>query len=690
MYTLRPGVRTKILAIVLIPSSTLLGIGMVTAAYLATKENESKEWAARNQQAIPVARELLESVQAERQLTLTALAGGDTAAASFIVARTRLDNAFRRLLEATTGVAEMDGKDHNANFLTLTDQLTRVRNAADTRQLPVSDAYVFYNRLLDLITEGTTTAQHKAPDAEVSLGLAEGLRLFTAAEAVARTTALGGTFAVGSGSNSPPFREFQHQVGFYHTEIATLSATLGPELGARLRSLQESAAWQQLALMEEALSQRNTSAAAPTTESASSGPMDRPSLPLTMREWRQAAAEVTGALVDAWLAKSKAVQELAEGKTAAATERALWAGAAVAAISLVAFLIALALANRLIRRLKRLRGETLTLAEEHLPAIMRRLSDGEFTDVDQELPSLDYGRDEIGEVAKAFEQAHRAAVAGAIGEARAREGVKALFLNIAHRSQVVAHRQLTILDDAERRQEDPSLLETLFQLDHLATRERRNAENLIILGGGRPGRRWRNPVPLIDLVRSAVSETLDYKRVGVARLPDIHVHGAVIADLIHLFAELVDNATSFSPPESRVEVTGCLVGKGVAVEVSDQGMGMAVAEIDRVNEILRRPPDYGVATLSADSRLGLFVVGQLAAQHGISVRLSESVYGGIRAIVLIPTLLLATEAAPPMPGSASAGSVHRPNQVTMPNHSADQLISSEPGAQPSDTTTDRN
>ncbi|WP_425295378.1 sensor histidine kinase [Nocardia abscessus] len=164
----------------------------------------------------------------------------------------------------------------------------------------------------------------------------------------------------------------------------------------------------------------------------------------------------------------------------------------------------------------------------------------------------------------------------------------------------------------------------------------------------------------------------------------------MIADLIHLFAELVDNATSFSPPESRVEVTGCLVGKGVAVEVGDQGMGMAVAEIDRVNEMLRSPPDYGVATLSADSRLGLFVVGQLAAQHGISVRLSESVYGGIRAIVLIPTLLLATEAAPPMPGSASAGSVHRPNQVTMPNHSADQLISSEPGAQPSDTTTDRN
>ncbi|MGY2063735.1 sensor histidine kinase, partial [Nocardia gipuzkoensis] len=170
-------------------------------------------------------------------------------------------------------------------------------------------------------------------------------------------------------------------------------------------------------------------------------------------------------------------------------------------------------------------------------------------------------------VAKAFNQAHTAAVAAAVTEARTREGVRSVFLNIAHRSQMVVHRQLEILDEAEQKQEDPALLETFFKLDHLATRERRNAENLIILGGGQPGRQWRRPVPLVELVRSSVGETLDYARVRTARMPQVFVVGSVVADLIHLLAELVDNATTFSPPQSRVEVTGNIVGKGVVVEI---------------------------------------------------------------------------------------------------------------------------
>ncbi|MTJ63724.1 HAMP domain-containing protein, partial [Nocardia seriolae] len=160
-------------------------------------------------------------------------------------------------------------------------------------------------------------------------------------------------------------------------------------------------------------------------------------------------------------------------------------------VGVVAILVALALANRIIGRLRRLRDRTFDLADVQLPETMRRLSAGELLDAEVDKPGPDFGRDEIGQVAEAFEHAHATAVGAAITEARTREGVKSVFLNIAHRSQVVVHRQLEILDAAESQQEDPALLDIYFRLDHLATRERRNAENLIILAGGRPGRQWR-------------------------------------------------------------------------------------------------------------------------------------------------------------------------------------------------------
>ncbi|MEV0110077.1 ATP-binding protein [Nocardia sp. NPDC050799] len=167
----------------------------------------------------------------------------------------------------------------------------------------------------------------------------------------------------------------------------------------------------------------------------------------------------------------------------------------------------------------------------------------------------------------------------------------------------MAHRQLEVLDAAESREENPALLNLLFKLDHLATRERRNAEKLIILSGERPGRQWRNPVPLRDIVRSAIAETEDYARVRAARLPDVRIKSVVVADIIHLLAELIDNSLSYSPPASRVEVSGNPVGKGAVVEIIDQGLGMPADELARVNTLLADSPDFGVLQLSSDSRL---------------------------------------------------------------------------------------
>ncbi|MFD7846517.1 sensor histidine kinase [Nocardia sp. NPDC059764] len=281
-------------------------------------------------------------------------------------------------------------------------------------------------------------------------------------------------------------------------------------------------------------------------------------------------------------------------------------------------------------------------------------STSEHLEIEAAAPVLYFGDDEIGQVARAFGHAHAAAVGAALTEARTREGVKSVFLDIAHRSQVVVHRQLEVLDAAQARQEDPALLDIYFRLDHLATRERRNAQNLIILAGGRPGRQWRNPVPLLELARSAAGETADYQRVRIGRLPAVFLVGAAVADVVHLLAELVDNAASFSPPQSWVEITGTAVARGVVVEISDQGMGMPAEDLDRRNELLSAAPDFAVTRLSEDSRLGLFVVSRLAARHGISVRLSDSDHGGVRAIVLLPTVLIEREPPHATPDSSHA------------------------------------
>ncbi|WP_454197462.1 sensor histidine kinase [Nocardia sp. Marseille-Q1738] len=664
MFRARLGVRTRILAIALIPSLTLLVVGVGAASYLVAEGTKAKDWAAENQKAIPSTRELMEAVQLERHLTLTQLSGDGTVAPALGAARVRLDAALRGLVEASQGLRDVDDSklgDNVANFTTLTQHMTAVRSGVDAAALPPSDAYTFFNRLLDVISVGTKVAEQTAPDSEIAVRIATGMRLFNASEAMARSNALGAIF--GDGTHPPliPAEEYLRQIGFYHTEITALSAELEGAEQQHLQALTAGTAWQQLTTMENAIAQRAMApvpAAAPTptgsTSSSTSGsgarPTGPPPLPLSTQEWHSAATEVSRGLIDAWTAHNRASQKLAEDKAAAAATRSAAAGGGVLVVSGLAFLVAVVIANRVIRRLKRLRGQTLALADERLPEMMRRLRDGEAVDPAAESPDLDYGHDEIGQVAKAFQHAHSAAVAAAVAEARTREGVKAVFLNIAHRSQIVVHRQLEILDEAEQRQEDPVLLDTLFRLDHLATRERRNAENLTILGGGKPGRQWRNPVALVDVVRSAVGETLDYARVRVARLPETQVLGAVVADLIHLLAELVDNATSFSPPQSRVEVTGNIVGKGVMVEITDQGMGMTEAEVIKTNDMLRNPPDFGVAALSADSRLGLFVVAQLAARHGIAVRLSDSDYGGIKAIVIIPTALITGEPdTPPTP-----------------------------------------
>ncbi|MGW2381913.1 ATP-binding protein [Streptomyces sp. NPDC001658] len=239
-----------------------------------------------------------------------------------------------------------------------------------------------------------------------------------------------------------------------------------------------------------------------------------------------------------------------------------------------------------------------------------------------------------------------------------------VFLNLARRLQSLVHREISILDELENEIEDPDLLKGLFHVDHLATRIRRHAENLAVLGGAVSRRQWSNPVSMTEVLRSAIAEVEQYSRVKLVPPVDGELRGHAVADVIHLLAELVENATVFSAPHTQVLLRANLVTSGLAVEVEDRGLGMPVGEQARMNALLADPDQVNVASLLADGRIGLFVVSQLAKRHGIHVRLQTNIYGGVQAVLVVPQALLGSVPGAPgavpqpptsVPGTAGPG-----------------------------------
>ncbi len=320
-------------------------------------------------------------------------------------------------------------------------------------------------------------------------------------------------------------------------------------------------------------------------------------------------------------------------------ELALAAGAGLLAVLLSIFLM-LRFGRRISRELTGLQSAARDLAEERLPAVVRRLGLGEDIDVAAEAAPLVPGRIvETARVAEAFSSVQRTAVEAAVGQARMRRGVSQVFRNLAWRSQSLLHRQLALLDTMERRQTEPETLDELFQLDHLTTRMRRHAEGLIILSGASPGRGWRDPVPVLDVLRGAIAEVEDYKRVTVLCEAQDAVVGSAVADVIHLLAELIENATTFSPASTEVTLRAERVANGFAAEIEDRGIGISAEDIAIFNDHLANPPEFDLAD---SNQLGLFVVSRLAAKHRITVTLRRSPFGGTSAVVLLPNSIVAS------------------------------------------------
>ncbi|MEU9596623.1 ATP-binding protein [Streptomyces sp. NPDC048109] len=339
--------------------------------------------------------------------------------------------------------------------------------------------------------------------------------------------------------------------------------------------------------------------------------------------------------------------------------------AGAVSVTVVAVVIAAVAADRAARsvhdRVGALRRSTAR-QEGDLRALVEALRRGEAPSPRTPRDAPPAGADDFDLLAADVTRAHDGAVTAVVRAAQlssqaGSEQKLEVFVNLARRLQSLVHREISILDELENEIEDPDLLKGLFHVDHLATRIRRHAENLAVLGGAVSRRQWSNPVDMTEVLRSAIAEVEQYSRVRLVPPVDGTLRGHAVADVIHLLAELVENATLFSAPQTQVLMRASLVTSGLAVEVEDRGLGMPVGEQDRMNALLADPDQVNVARLLADGRIGLFVVSQLAKRHGITVRLQTNIYGGVQAVLVVPQALLGTE-----PGALPGGAA-RPAQA---------------------------
>ncbi|MEU7730529.1 nitrate- and nitrite sensing domain-containing protein [Streptomyces sp. NPDC040724] len=358
---------------------------------------------------------------------------------------------------------------------------------------------------------------------------------------------------------------------------------------------------------------------------------------VTPAQWDEAAAKVLEDLAAMNTAAGDRYQQRIEPVAMDVMIQAAAAGVLGFLALIVSLVLSVRIGRDLVRDLSRLRKEAHEASGVRLPSVMRRLAAGEQVDVETEAPHLEYEKDEVGQVGQALNTLQRAAVEAAVKQADLRRGVSEVFVNLARRNQVLLHRQLTLLDTMERRTEDTEELADLFRLDHMTTRMRRHAEGLVILSGAAPSRQWRKPVQLMDVVRAAVAEVEDYERIEVRRLTRLGIVGPAVADITHLIAELLENATVFSPPHTAVQVHGERVANGFTLEIHDRGLGMTPEALLDANLRLAETPEF---ELSDTDRLGLFVVSRLAQRHSVKVVLQPSPYGGTTAVVFLPVALL--------------------------------------------------
>jgi signal transduction histidine kinase len=359
------------------------------------------------------------------------------------------------------------------------------------------------------------------------------------------------------------------------------------------------------------------------------------------QNWRLRTKLVTVALVPILLAIVLGVLRIVDSADRSRSA-AIRDAVIISALVLLSVILLVVLAQSILKPLRVLRASAFDVADRRLPAAIDQLrtTEGRTRDIRID-PVPVYSREDVGQIARAFDAVHSEAVRLASEQAALRANVNDMFINLSRRSQGLVERQLGLIDELELGEQDSDRLAALFRLDHLATRMRRNGENLLVLAGAELRRRSGEPVPIVDVLRAAVSEIEEYQRIAIQPLPRAMVSGLAVNDIVHLVAEILDNATAYSSPESEVQLTAWFADEGgLTIEITDAGTGLRQIQVVTINDVLAAPPAVDV---SVSRQMGLFVVGRLAHRHGIAVRLASPENAGVTVRVTLPKELVSTE-----------------------------------------------
>ncbi|MFD8598120.1 nitrate- and nitrite sensing domain-containing protein [Kitasatospora sp. NPDC059646] len=640
----RSSIRARIIALLLVPIAALSGLWGYSTLITTGDVWNQLDISATYQAFGTPADQYAEDLRIERAAAVLRLAdpANKAYADSYLKAQTVTDRDLQLLRyqvgSRDAGKLNGDQRARIHDLLSVADQLAAIRSQIGQQRQSWDGALKDYSDLIGPVFTFRSSFVSKESGSLPRQGTIL-IELTRGADYLAQETAAMRALRAGSATAAADPRKQQVVLDAMHAQQTLFRiyvAELDPQNQADYNELRTGEAWSALTTAEHAFDD-----APDRAREVRSGP----------DSWGENSDRV---LADINAINDRLVAKIGDQAHAYAVN-ALMRGAVAGVIGLFAVVLSIVVSYRIGRRLVRelvgLRNAAADLSAHRLPSVMLRLRRGEAVDVVAEVPQLEFGAGEIGQVGRAFNEVQRVAVEAAVEQAELRRGVSAVFVNLARRSQVLLHRQLTLLDTMERRTEDPRELEDLFRLDHLTTRMRRHAEGLIILSGGSPGRAWRKPVRMVDVVRAAVGEVEDYARVIVRPFPGTGLLGSAVADVTHLIAELVENATVFSPPQTQVTVQGEVVAHGFCLEIDDRGLGLNEQHLAEVNQRLAVEQEFDLADTD---RLGLFVVSRLARRHGIRVHLRPSPYGGTSAVVLIPRELLA-DAAEMAPDGARPG-----------------------------------
>ncbi|WP_257137264.1 sensor histidine kinase [Streptomyces sp. b62] len=621
-------IRRKIVALLLVPLVSLTGLWVFATYITGRQADELMSAGSIVEKVSEPLEDAVRAVQDERRQTLVFLADprasdalpvlmGQRAATDRIVGEVR-ENAREQDVRDSLSAADSSRLDA---ILSAVDGLEALRESVEKRTISRAKALDFYNGLVDpsyRFLNGLHTLQNVSMDKQMRalVGISRAREMLSRQDALTASGLIAGRFTTAELrqiSGLVAQRELLYEVSLENLPAAERR---------RVEQFWGSPDTEPLRTAEDALIE--------------AGPTKRPGA-VDADRWEEAAVPVLDRLAGDSTEMGNRFQDRAEPAAYRVLAQAGIAGILGFLALIVSIFVSVRIGRELVRDLSRLRKDAHEVSGVRLPSVMRRLAAGEQVDVETEAPHLSYEPDEIGQVGQALNTLQRAAVEAAVKQADMRRGVSEVFVNLARRNQVLLHRQLTLLDAMERRTENSDELADLFRLDHLTTRMRRHAEGLVILSGAAPSRQWRKPIQLMDVVRAAVAEVEDYERIEVRRLARIGVGGPAVADLTHLIAELLENATVFSPPHTAVQVHGERVSNGFTLEIHDRGLGMAPEVLLDANLRLAETPDF---ELSDTDRLGLFVVSRLAQRQNVRVSLQKSPYGGTTAVVFIPAALL--------------------------------------------------